>query len=273
MFHVLRGVLLACLLAQPLLAQGKGLSICFREDAPPFSFLDDAGKPSGYTVDLCTGVAARMGHADPAMVPVTSETRFEVLGAQGCDMLCGATTVTIKRRETMDFSLITFVTDTALLFPTEILKSRPVGDRPLSVGYLENTTTKDNINTGRVLTGDPASFKFEPISTHQDAADAILAGKLDAYVADREILNQIFEQKPDLSKTHMISRRGLSYEPYAIAIARDRPGADDLRRDLDRHLADMFRDGTALSLVETHVPNRLKDEVLEALFEIQSLPE
>lgn len=273
MLDVLKGGVVLCLVALPWLAQADGLAICFREDAPPFSYLDDSGKPNGYTVDLCTDVAARLGVSDPAMVPVTSETRFGTLTSGGCDMLCGATTVTMKRRETMDFSLITFVTDTALLFPTELLKSRPDGTQPLFVGYLENTTTKDNINTGRVLTGDPASFKFEPVDTHQEAGEALLAGKLDAYVADREILNQIFEEKPDLSKTHMISRRGLSYEPYAIAIALDRPDADAFRREIDRHLANMFRDGTALSLVETHVPDRVRDEILEALFEIQSLPE
>ena len=37
--------------------QDKALRIAFRDDAPPFSFTDEAGLPAGFMVDLCRSVA------------------------------------------------------------------------------------------------------------------------------------------------------------------------------------------------------------------------
>lgn len=98
LFHILRALSVAALSLQCGLATAEDLAICFREDAPPFSYLDETNKPAGYSFDLCQSVAEAIGAPDPQLVPVTVENRFDRLNEGACDLLCGATTMTIKRR-------------------------------------------------------------------------------------------------------------------------------------------------------------------------------
>ncbi|WP_169788533.1 transporter substrate-binding domain-containing protein [Litoreibacter arenae] len=246
-------------------AHAEELAICFRVDAPPFSYLNETNEPAGYSVDLCRHVARILNYPPPELVPVTVENRFEALKEGQCSLLCGATTVTIKRREDFNFSLISFVTDTALMFPKTTSDAET-----LQIGYLDNTTTKDNIDTGRVTGGETMAFEFKSVESHQVAAKAILGGELAGYVADRDILTTMMANNPAMNDTHRISRVGLSYEPYALAMARK--GDDQFRFDVDRALAELFRNGTALALVKEHIPSRSQDEILETLFDIQSIP-
>src|ERR1700722_15251810 len=90
-------LLAACLLATAAGAQtsGEGLSptlariksthvvhLGYRESSPPFSFLDQANRPIGYSLELCEAVVDEIGVEvdDPALkidyVKVTSDDRI-----------------------------------------------------------------------------------------------------------------------------------------------------------------------------------------------------
>src|SRR5690242_10663150 len=68
--------------------QAGKIVLGYRADARPFSFKDDAGNPTGYSVTLCQqvadGVKAELGGGELAVewVAVTTEDRFEAV-AQG----------------------------------------------------------------------------------------------------------------------------------------------------------------------------------------------
>src|SRR6187200_1778744 len=92
-------LLAACLLTTSATAQtSEGLSptlsaikrshtvrLGYRESSPPFSFLDQAGRPIGYSLELCQAIVEEIGlEADaPTLqieyVKVTPETRFPAL--------------------------------------------------------------------------------------------------------------------------------------------------------------------------------------------------
>src|SRR5580698_10592744 len=105
------GLLLAAsLLATAAAAQtgGEGLSptlanikathtvrLGYREASPPFSFLDQANRPIGYSLELCQAIVDEIGVEvdDPALkieyVPVTPETRIPALLNNKIDLECG----------------------------------------------------------------------------------------------------------------------------------------------------------------------------------------
>ena len=101
---VMTGLALAGLLAVPVqglhaagtleqVAKTGKFRIGFRESSPPMSFLDKAGKPIGYSVDLCnriaTGVRNKVGkEIKVEYVPVDSKTRFDALVQNKIDILC-----------------------------------------------------------------------------------------------------------------------------------------------------------------------------------------
>ncbi|MFN4274543.1 MAG: substrate-binding periplasmic protein [Aliihoeflea sp.] len=245
------------------------IGICYRADAAPFSYVGTDGQPAGYSIDICRAAAEMLGRS-PVMVEVKSNDRFDMLGTQrACDMLCEATSITMKRRESLEFSLITFLTGTALLYPSDLLEYE-TGGQSITVGYLRGTTIADHSRAGTLIGGQLADFTFKPFDDHEAAASALAAGTIDSYIADREILQEIVNKNAALLQTHRVSRESITYEPYAIAV---RMGSDEIRIALDRVLVQMFRSGTIAGLLARHVPDRQFDPMLDSLFAIQSLPE
>src|SRR5262249_30463281 len=96
------------------IAQDKAIRIAYREDAPPFSYKDKIGEPSGFMVDLCRAVAKKLAEQrnlselKVVYVPVTAADRFTAISQQKADLLCEPTTATLSRREQVDFSIPTF---------------------------------------------------------------------------------------------------------------------------------------------------------------------
>lgn len=245
------------------------IPICVREDAAPFSEKDENGAFQGYSVDLCRLVARELGE-DVALVPVTAETRFDALRSGDCMMLCGATTVTMRRRNDFEFSLMTFVTDTAFLFPREMLNGISPNRASLSVGFLKNTTAHEYLRDGDVFDVESLRVDLRHMDSHEFAMQALKSGEIESYIADRDILHRMLQDLPALTQSHIVGTRGLTYEPYAIAMAKD---AHELRGRVDQALARLFRDGVVWSLIEKHIPSRSNDPLLAALLKLQSIPE
>ena len=89
----------------------KVMRIAYRADARPFSFVNDAKEPLGYTIDLCKQVTNSMAQQFglPELkiewVPVTVDTRFSAVASGKADMECGSSTVTLGRMKEVDFSM------------------------------------------------------------------------------------------------------------------------------------------------------------------------
>ena len=77
----------------------------YRETSRPFSFLGTDGQPAGYSVDLCTQVAAairqrlKLSDLKVSWVSVTPATRVPRLVKGTIDLECGSTTITFSRME------------------------------------------------------------------------------------------------------------------------------------------------------------------------------
>ena len=91
----------------------------------PFSFLDDAKRPVGYSIDLCLAivedVADELGAEELRVTyrPVTPENRFNLVQAGEVDLECGSSTANVERRKLVAFSPTIFVTGTKLLVPRD----------------------------------------------------------------------------------------------------------------------------------------------------------
>ena len=104
------------------IAATKTLRIGFVADQPPFSSKGSDGAPRGYAIDLCGQVVQEIGRhikgLKQAYVETTPADAFDAMAADRFDLLCGALTITLGRREKVDFSQPIFVTGmSALLRP------------------------------------------------------------------------------------------------------------------------------------------------------------
>lgn len=250
----------------------RTVNIGYRTDAAPFSFSDATNKPSGFSVELCLRIAGAISAATgqpiaPVFVPVSSSDRFDALTEKKIDIECGASTVTLKRREQVDFTLFTFVTGGTLMVrakgPQPDLES---GANP-KIGVLANTTSEAALN--RLAETRQLKIEVVPVDTHDIAIGFLNSGVLDGYFADRDLLWDRRNNAADPA-AFAIADNLLTFEPYALAIGR---GETRLRLISDRTLAELYRSGEIFHLIERWFPNATPSDMLKALYFMQSLSE
>ena len=123
--------LAACWLATAAVAQSSGseglsptlaaiknahvVRLGYRESSPPFSFLDQANRPIGYSLELCEAIVDEIGIEvdDPDLrieyVKVTSDDRIQAVLQNKIDLECGSTTANAERSKQVAFSPLMFV--------------------------------------------------------------------------------------------------------------------------------------------------------------------
>src|SRR4029450_7442886 len=93
----------------------------YRESSPPFSFLDQANRPIGYSLELCEAIVDEIGvEVDDAnlkieYVKVTSDDRIPAVVQNKIDLECGSTTANSERAKQVAFSPLMFVAGTKLM--------------------------------------------------------------------------------------------------------------------------------------------------------------
>ena len=253
--------------------QTKALRIAYREDAPPFSFTDDAGLPTGFMVDLCKSVAKHIGEQldindlKLAYVLVTAENRFDAIENGKADLLCEPTSETLSRREHVDFSIPTFVDGASLLVGGDA----PGDFRALSgkkIGVLAGTTTEQSLRD--TLARANIAAEVAPAKTHLDGLAMLDKGEIVAYFADRAILTYLASKSSDASKLRL-AENYFSLEPYALALPR---GDEDFRLAVDRALSHIYRSGE-IGVVFAHTfGNEMQpSDILKSLYSVSALPD
>jgi ABC-type amino acid transport substrate-binding protein len=246
-------------------------TIAYRADAQPYSYRNESGQPAGYVVDLCREVAAAVRQAvgvnvKTAFVIAPADRRFETIRSGDADILCDPSTVTLARREIVDFSLPTFIDGAGVMSRD----SKPVDKfEDLSgrrVGVLVGTTTE------RVLRNGLAELKINAevltVHDHREGIDLLAADRIDAYFGDRAILAAFLQQEK--LPGFRVAKRYFSFETYALALPRDDSA---FRLLVDRTLARLYRTGKIRSLLSKTFGPLPADELLEALILMNSLPD
>jgi glutamate/aspartate transport system substrate-binding protein len=222
--------------------------IGYRESALPFSFLNRAGQPVGFSQDLCHGIAedaARTLNRDllesdaPAWqtgvrivhVPVTADARLPKLVSGEIDLECGSTTANAERARTVAFSPVFFLAGTKLLAPVAgsagvTLRSyRDLAGRTVVAGA--GTTNAEVMR--RLAGGVTPPITVAEAPGLNAAYDMLAAGRADAFASDDVLLAGFIAARPDGRRFGIVGDY-LSYEPYAIALRRDDPAFADLVR-------------------------------------------
>ena len=255
--------------------QSGKIRIGYRVSEPPMSFLDQSGKPVGYSIDVCsrivTGVKTKLGNADIAVeyVPVDSSTRLPMLADNSIDILCGATTKTLSRGEIVDFTQLTFVTGASLLS----LKSAPVAGvadlQGKKVAVVRDTTTIEALEGA--LKGALIEAEVVPVASAAEGFAALQNGQVNAYSSDQVVLIGLLLTNAD-PKNFVISNELFSYEPFALAVRRNDA---DFRLVADRVLSHLYRTGDVIQIYEKWfgVIQGQMPSALQAMYRLNATPE
>jgi len=233
-------LLAASLLATPAPAQtSEGLSptlsaiknshvvhLGYRESSPPFSFLDQANRPIGYSLELCEAVVDEIGVEvdDPNLkieyVKVTSDDRIPAVLQNKIDLECGSTTANAERARQVAFSPLMFVAGTKLMVP----KAAPVQ----SVTDLKGKTvvvTKGTTNEQAMHTADKKfslGLNIVTAPDHEQSYQMLSDGKADAFATDDILLYGLIVRHKSQDKFR-VTGEFLSYDPYGIMFRKGEP--------------------------------------------------
>jgi ABC-type amino acid transport substrate-binding protein len=246
-------------------------TIAYRVDAKPYSYLNDRGEAAGYIVDLCHEVALAVRQSAGAQiriayVAVSAADRFDAVRDGSADILCDPSTVTLARRELVDFSLPTFLDGASVMSREAKPVDRFEDLQGKRVGVLAGTTTETVLRSG--VTGLQVNAAILTVRDHREGIGLLTSDRIDAYFADRAILAAFLGQQP--LPGFRIARHYFSLETYALALPRNDSA---FRLLVDRTLAQLYRSGRIRALLTRTFGRMKQDEMLDTLFAIHSLPE
>ncbi len=205
-------------------ARSGEVRLGYREDAPPFSFLDRAGRPVGYSLDLCNAIveamAERLGRDDLTIAyrKVTAETRLAAVEDGAIDLECGSTTATRERAEAVSFSPLIFVAGTKVLVPKG---TRWPDFRSLAGKTIAVTLGTTNAAAIRALDAKfHLGVKLVESPDHEQSYKLLEEGAVDGFATDDILLAGLVARHKAQDK-FAVAGELLSYEPYGIVYAHD----------------------------------------------------
>ncbi|GAJ96239.1 putative ABC transporter substrate-binding protein [Rhizobium rhizogenes NBRC 13257] len=266
-----------------LIARKGTIRIGYITDEVPFSFKKKDGNPAGYTIDLCGKIADAVARKLPQVkrdyVEITLADGFDAVKSNQIDLLCGAITINLGRRESVDFSQPIFLTGASALLRKDspeylqilFLDKRPTlaTDRKSPsasiIGVRADTTTGATLR--EALGPDVPQTRVVDFPTHQDGLNALENHKIDAYFADRALLISLAAHARAPS-TLAIGNRLFTHEPYGIALRRD---DSTFRLLVDQALTEFYQSDDFPKLLKTYFGD--EGPVLRSEIMTQSVPE
>jgi glutamate/aspartate transport system substrate-binding protein len=235
-------LLAACLLATAAIAQsagGEGLSptlagiksrqmvhLGYRESSPPFSFLDQANRPIGYSLELCEAIVEEIGVEvdEPELkidyVKVTSDDRIPAVVQGKVDLECGSTTANVERGKQVAFSPLIFVAGTKLMVPKGSQLSSAADLKGKTVVVTKGTTNEQAMHN--------ADKKFSlgmtilAAADHEQSYQMLVDGKADAFATDDILLYGLIARHKSQDRFR-VAGDYLSYDPYGIMFRKGEP--------------------------------------------------
>jgi polar amino acid transport system substrate-binding protein len=209
-----------------------------RTGSPPFGFIDRQNQWGGFSVDL-----ARLVHANvekklgkPVKFELkesTPATRIPLLTSGAVDLIAGTMTITRARRESLDFSIVFFVTGAQFL----VKRGSPIrGVQSIAgkrIGAQQGSTNEKALRE-RYPQAQLVVFPDQPA-----AFTALAQGKIDAYTNDGVQLAGLRAKAPNPSEWDVVGDF-YTYEPYGMAL---RKNESDFRNVVDFTLMEAIESG------------------------------
>jgi polar amino acid transport system substrate-binding protein len=220
------------------IARTGTLVVGARTGSPPFGFVDKQNHWGGFSIDL-----ARLVHKNiekklgkPVKFELkesTPATRFALLTSGAVDLIGETMTITRARRDSVDFSIVYFVTGAQFL----VKKGSPIrGVQSLAgkrIGAQQGSTNE------KVLREKYPQAQLVVFPDQPAAFTALVQGKIDAYTNDGVQLAGLKAKAPNPGEWDVVGEF-FTYEPYGMAM---RKNETDFRNLVDVALMEAIENG------------------------------
>ncbi|GBO53998.1 amino acid transporter, periplasmic amino acid-binding protein [Pseudanabaena sp. lw0831] len=186
--------------------RGK-LVIGVKDNLPPLGFRDRSGNLSGLEIDIARELANEL-NMPIELIPLKNRDRLSALQNNQVDLAIAQITVTTNRSRLVDFSL-PYYTDSTIAIAKRDITFQELR-LPSAIGVLKNSAAI------AIIQSQFPKAAIIGASSYADGLDALLSGKVKAFVGDRTSLMQWLKDHPD----YVIIGQPLAVHSLAIALPR-----------------------------------------------------
>ena len=260
----------------------KSVTLGYRESSIPFSYINRAGEPIGYSIDLCNAVVDEISREFEGTEiavkyqPVTSATRIPAIRNGEVDLECGSTTANFERKKEVAFSPIFFVAGTKLLVPrsSKIGSYRDLRDKTIVV--TAGTTNEAAVRA--ISEKQHLGIKLLVGKDHSESFAMLKEGRADAFATDDVLLYGLVATTHSSDQFQVVGEY-LSYDPYGLMYRKDDP---DFTAIVDRTFTHLAESRQIVQLYNKWFQQRLPtgetldlpmSAQLEEIFRVEGVPD
>lgn len=257
-------------------------------DLEPFSS-DASGKPSGYAIDLCLKIAAKvksgLGLSDMQVSykALGIDTAVDAIQSGSIDILCTPTPETLERRRAVSYSHPVYTAGLSVVVRKdappalvsalngESAHTGPTWRATVNQGLANHTfaalkggVTEDWIRDKMRRLGVIATLIT--VDSHEQGMQMVAEGKASAFFGERMLLQHDLK-KSKAGDQMVVLDRIFEITPVSIAFAR---GDEDFRLLVDTVISDMYHSGEMLELHTEYFGE--PGEMLRILSRVYALP-
>lgn len=227
-------VCLLSLVAGSAMAEEKVLINGIDANYPPFAFVDQSGKPSGFDVEALDWVAAKMGFK-VKHVPVDWDGIIPSLLAKKIDMICSGMTITAERAEKVNFSNVYWeVKNVFVTKKGSALKADEIYKKDVKIGMQAGTSEAKWMEEEKTKQGWKFTIRY--YDSAPMAIEDVVNGRIDAAAMNLPPAEDAAKKKP----VQIIGTFG-EVETFGVAIRKE-----------DKDLLEKINKGFALLKADPH---------------------
>ena len=260
----------------------KTVTLGYRASSIPFSYLNKAGDPIGYSIDLCNEVVKEIANELEGVEIgvgyklVRAETRIAAVRSGEIDLECGSTTANFERKKEVAFSPIFFIAGTKLLVPRSSTISSYRDLRDKTVVVTAGTTNEAAVRA--ISDKQHLGIKILLGKDHDESFAMLKEGKADAFATDDVLLYGLLATTKTANQYHVVGEY-LSYDPYGLMYRKDDP---DFAAVVDRTFSRLAQSRELVQLYNKWFQQRLPtgetldlpmSPQLEEIFRIEGVPD
>jgi ABC-type amino acid transport substrate-binding protein len=228
----------------------QSITIAYREETFPFSYLAGDKKPIGYSIDICMLLVdslkreLKLPKLAVNYLSVTAETRLKLIAEGKADLECGSSTNSPERRNLVNFAIPHFFANVRMLVrdDTAIKNWADIKGKTL---VLTSGSSTAKVLASKAKTKD---LKYTVVNApnHQASFALLENAKADAFVMDDVLLYALRAESKKANK-FTITGEVLSTQTYSIVLRKDDP---NFKKFVDKELANEMINGSVTKIYD-----------------------
>jgi glutamate/aspartate transport system substrate-binding protein len=194
------------------------------ENSVPFSYADNAGNPTGYSIELCSHIVdavkqeLKLDKLQVRYVTIMGTTLIPLLVNGTIDMACSTTTHTLSRQRQVDFLPTMYITGNQLLVRKDSGIHEVEDLKGKRVAVNQGTTNEKIIKA--IDAQEHLGITFLDTEDQPRGWLAFETGRVDCYVTDAIVEHGLISKAAHPEQYAVVGRL-LSFDPYSVVVRRD----------------------------------------------------